>query len=52
MAQKFVVTVNGEEVKSFDNEKDAEDFRRSVAGSVKNVEVTTEDEDIAQRATQ
>jgi hypothetical protein len=52
MAQKYVVTVNGEEVKSFDNQKDAEDFRRSVAGSVQSVEVTTEGEDTAQRATQ
>ena len=52
MAQEYVVCVDGEEVKTFTNEKDAEDFRKSVAGSVKNVEVKPGSDDAAKLATQ
>ena len=42
MAQKYIVSVDGKDIQSFQNQKDAEDFRKSVAGSIRNVKVQSE----------
>jgi hypothetical protein len=51
---KYVVCVDDVEIRAFDNRQDAEDFRMSVGGTVKGVEVVEQDgnNSTSKRATQ